>query len=44
MADIEYAIDKGKRIEKIRGIIIIIGEKMGIWGDLEVVSLKGKNA
>jgi ApbE superfamily uncharacterized protein (UPF0280 family) len=44
MADIEYAIDKGKRIEKIRGIIIIVGKKMGIWGDLEVVPLKGKNA
>jgi len=43
MVDIEYAIDKGKRIEKIRGIIIIVGEKMGIWGDLEVVPLKGKN-
>ena len=44
MADIEYAIDKGKRIEKIRGIIIIVGGKIGIWGDLEVVPLKGKNA
>jgi hypothetical protein len=43
-ADIEFAIAKGKSIDKIRGIIIIIGEKMGIWGDLEVVPLKGKNA
>jgi ApbE superfamily uncharacterized protein (UPF0280 family) len=42
--DIEFAIAKGKCIEKIRGIIIIVGEKMGIWGDLEVVPLKGKNA
>ena len=42
--DIEYAIAKGKCIEKIRGIIIIVGEKIGMWGDLEVVPLKGKNA
>jgi hypothetical protein len=44
IADIEYAIAKGNCIEKIRGIIIIVGEKIGIWGDLEVVPLKGKNA
>ena len=44
IADIEFAIAKGKCIDKIRGIIIIVGEKMGIWGDLEVVPLKGKNA
>ena len=44
IADIEEAIGKAKCIEKIQGIIIIVGEKMGMWGDLEVVSLKGKNA
>ena len=44
LADIEYAIAKGKCIENIQGIIIIVGEKIGIWGDLEVVPLKGKNA
>jgi hypothetical protein len=44
IADIEYAIAKGKCIEKIRGIIIIVGEKIGMWGDLEVVPLKVKNA
>ena len=44
ITDIEFAIAKGKCIDKIRGIIIIVGEKMGIWGDLEVVPLKGKNA
>jgi hypothetical protein len=43
-ADIESAIAKGKCIERIRGIIIIVGEKIGMWGDLEVVPLKGKNA
>jgi len=44
IADIGYAIGQGKGIENIRGIIIIVGEKMGIWGDLEVVPMQGKNA
>ena len=44
IADIENAIAMGKRIEKIRGILIIVGEKMGIWGELEVIPLKGKSA
>jgi ApbE superfamily uncharacterized protein (UPF0280 family) len=44
IADIEYALARGKCIGKIRGIIIIVGGKIGIWGDLEVVPLKGKNA
>jgi len=44
IADVEHAIAKGKRIANIRGILIIIGEKIGMWGDLEVVALKGKNA
>ena len=43
-ADIDSAIGNGKRIANIRGIIIIVGEKIGMWGDLEVVSLTGKNA
>ena len=44
IADIENAIAMGKCIEKIRGILIIVGEKIGVWGDLEVIPLKGKNA
>ena len=44
VADIKHAIAMGKGIEKIRGILIIVEEKMGIWGDLEVIPLKGKNA
>ena len=43
-SDIEYAIDRGKGITNIRGVLIIVREKMGMWGDLEVVPLKGKNA
>jgi ApbE superfamily uncharacterized protein (UPF0280 family) len=43
-SDIGSAIGMGKCIGNIRGIIIIVGEKIGMWGDLEVVSLTGKNA
>ena len=39
-ADIENAIKTGRRIEQLRGIVVIAGEKMGMWGDLEVVPLK----
>ncbi|UCD79388.1 MAG: UPF0280 family protein [Desulfobacterales bacterium] len=38
-AHINDAITAGKRIDKIGGIIIIVGNKIGIWGDLEVVPL-----
>ena len=44
ISDIEDAIAKGQDIDQIRGIIIIVREKIGIWGDLELVKLKGKNA
>ena len=43
-ADIESAISKGKRMDNIKGILIIIGDKIGMWGDLEVMPLKGKKA
>ncbi len=42
--DIESAIAAGKNIGAIRGIAIIIGEKMGVWGQLEVIPLGGKNS
>jgi len=38
-ADIESAIKAGRRLEELSGIVIIVGEKIGMWGDLEVVSL-----
>jgi len=41
-ADIESAIKAGRRLEELSGIVIIVGEKIGMWGDLEVVSLKGR--
>jgi ApbE superfamily uncharacterized protein (UPF0280 family) len=38
-ADIEKAIQFGKQIEGILGLVIIKNEKIGFWGDLEVVPL-----
>ena len=37
--DIKHAIDAGKAIPGVRGIVIIIGENIGLWGDLKLVSL-----
>ena len=38
-ADINNAIAAGQRIAEITGIVIIAGEKVGAWGDLEMVRL-----
>lgn len=37
--DIENGIDAGKSIPGVRGIVIIIGENIGLWGDLKLVKL-----
>jgi len=37
--DIGKAIEFGKSIEGVTGIVIIIGDAAGFWGDIEVVSL-----
>ncbi len=39
-ADIDTAISAGRRIPEIAGIVVIAGEKIGAWGDLEIVSMK----
>ena len=38
-ADIDEAIKAGRRMAELRGIVVIVGEKIGMWGDLEVVAL-----
>lgn len=38
--DIQEALDFGKRVEGVTGIVVIIGDAIGIWGDLEIVPLK----
>ncbi|MCP3875200.1 MAG: UPF0280 family protein [Desulfobacteraceae bacterium] len=37
--DIKTAIDAGKSIPGIQGIVIIKGESIGLWGDLKLVKL-----
>ena len=41
-ADIKTAVKKGKCIDGIRGLTIIVGDKIGMWGEMEVVPLTGK--
>ena len=40
--DIRSALDFGKNIPGVEGLVIIIDEDIGMWGDLEVVPLKGE--
>ena len=42
--DIQEAIEFGKRIDGVLGMVVIIGKDMGLWGDLEVVPLNIKKA
>lgn len=41
-ADIQKAIDFGKNIQGVMGLVVIIGNKIGAWGDAEIIPLKGK--
>jgi len=42
VTDIEFAINYGKKIDGIKGLVIIIGEKIGAWGDVELVEITTK--
>jgi ApbE superfamily uncharacterized protein (UPF0280 family) len=37
--DIEQGLEFGKEIEGVLGILIIVGEKMGVWGDIKLIKL-----
>lgn len=37
--DIPVAIEKGKAYQDVLGILIILGEHMGLWGDIEIVKV-----
>jgi ApbE superfamily uncharacterized protein (UPF0280 family) len=37
--DIPQAIEKAQSIEGLRGLVIIVGDKMGVWGKMRIVSL-----
>jgi hypothetical protein len=40
--DISRGIEFGKAIEGVQGILIVLAERMGAWGQLELVPLRGK--
>lgn len=40
--DITEAIAFGKSISNVKGVVIIVNDKIGLWGDLEVVPLREK--
>lgn len=37
--DIAVAIEKGRKLPGVMGILIILGEHLGIWGDLDIVKI-----
>jgi len=40
--DIRKGIDFGKNIEGVRGIVVITGDKIGGWGEIEIVPIREK--
>ncbi|MCX5812695.1 MAG: UPF0280 family protein [Proteobacteria bacterium] len=37
--DVQVAIEKGKTYPGISGILIIIGDHLGVWGDIEIIKV-----
>jgi ApbE superfamily uncharacterized protein (UPF0280 family) len=37
--DIELGLERGREIEGILGTLIIVGEKMGVWGSIKLTQL-----
>jgi ApbE superfamily uncharacterized protein (UPF0280 family) len=37
--DIELGLERGKEIEGVLGVLIILGEKMGVWGNVKLARL-----
>jgi uncharacterized protein len=37
--DIERGLEKGKEVEEVLGTLIIVGERMGVWGDIRLAQL-----
>lgn len=42
-SDIATAVEFGKEIAGIEGLLIIVADQIGLWGGLELVALEGKN-
>lgn len=43
-SDIKNAIDFGKRIKGVTGLVVIMGDKIGLWGEIDLVPLNGKKS
>jgi len=41
-ADIQAAIEYGQNIEGVQGILIILDDKLGMWGDIDIIPVQGK--
>lgn len=39
VSDIEEAIEFASKIEGIEGVLVIIGDRIGVWGDIEIDGL-----
>jgi hypothetical protein len=37
--DIQRALDFAQQIEGVTGVVIIVGDQIGAWGDVELVSI-----
>jgi ApbE superfamily uncharacterized protein (UPF0280 family) len=37
--DIPLGLERGKEIEGVSGMLIIVGEKMGVWGNMKLIRL-----
>ncbi len=37
--DIELGLERGKEIKGVLGMLIIVGEKMGVWGNVKLIQL-----
>ncbi|MBW2567761.1 MAG: UPF0280 family protein [Deltaproteobacteria bacterium] len=42
--DIQKAINFGKSIKGVAGLIVIMGNEIGLWGELDIVSIQGKKS
>ena len=41
-SDISEAVAFGKKIRGVEGIVVILKEAMGIWGNIEIIGVEGK--
>ncbi len=40
-ADLERGLEKAGALESLTGVVIILGKKLGAWGDVELLEMKG---